>query len=56
MVIPSRMCPMHMHIFPQNGWSEGGGVEGGGREEKGKNEEGRGASVEEGSGGVKKGR
>lgn len=29
MVIPSRMCPMHMHIFPQNGWSEGGGVEGG---------------------------
>lgn len=30
MVIPSRMCPMHMHIFPQNGWSEGGGVEGGG--------------------------
>ncbi|KYQ60297.1 hypothetical protein ALC60_00705 [Trachymyrmex zeteki] len=20
MVIPSRMCPMHMHVFPQNGW------------------------------------
>lgn len=43
MVIPSRMCPMHMHIFPQNGWSEDGGAE-------------RGTGVEERSGGrAKKG-
>lgn len=29
MVIPSRMCPMHMHVFPQNGWP-GCGMNGGG--------------------------
>lgn len=27
MVIPSRMCPMHMHVFPQNGWPGCGGAE-----------------------------
>lgn len=30
MVIPSRMCPMHMHVFPQNGWPECGDVRTGG--------------------------
>lgn len=28
MVIPSRMCPMHMHVFPQNGWPRCGLDEG----------------------------
>lgn len=40
MVIPSRMCPMHMHIFPQNGWSEGRGGVGGGKRERGGGEAG----------------
>lgn len=30
MVIPSRMCPMHMHVFPQNGWPRCGLDEGAG--------------------------
>lgn len=38
MVIPSRMCPMHMHVFPQNGWPRCGLDEGTGEGEGGSRE------------------